>query len=207
MTRRDRLRRVVLLCVHFSRNLAYYRAGHDRLTNASPSFWITIDGNFLDMAVMEWCKLFGDQKGRHSWVKVVTDRSRFEAELLSHLGISPRELEGYVNEMRIYRNKFLAHLDDLPVMDIPFLDRARAALISITITLCSVRPQPLISTACRPTWRSTMTTALPKRRRFMVAAVLDANSSSSPPPSRPRRRVAVRRRAVLVVAKGERPHP
>ena len=128
MTRRDRLRRVVLLCAHFSRNLAYYRAGHDRLTNASPSFWITIDGNFLDMAVMEWCKLFGDQKGRHSWVKVVTDPSRFEAELLSHLGISPRELEGYVNEMRIYRNKFLAHLDDLPVMDIPFLDRARALL-------------------------------------------------------------------------------
>ena len=127
MTRRDRLRRVVLLCVHFSRNLAYYRAGHDRLTNASPSFWITIDGNFLDMAVMEWCKLFGDQKGRHSWVKVVTDPSRFEAELLSHLGIGPRELEGDVNEMRIYRNKFLAHLDDLPVMDIPFLDRARAA--------------------------------------------------------------------------------
>ena len=128
MTRRDRLRRVVLLCVHFSRNLAYYRAGHDRLTNASPSFWITIDGNFLDMAVMEWCKLFGDQKGRHSWVKVVTDPSRFEAELLSHLGIGPRELEGDVNEMRIYRNKFLAHLDDLPVMDIPFLDRARAAV-------------------------------------------------------------------------------
>ena len=27
-----------------------------------------------------------------------------------------------------YRDKFLAHLDDLPVMDIPLLDRARTAV-------------------------------------------------------------------------------
>jgi hypothetical protein len=128
VTRRDRLRRVVLLCAHFSRNLAYYRAGHDRLTRASPSFWITIDGNFLDMAVMEWCKLFGDRNGKHFWAKVVTDPSRFETELLSHLGISHLELEGYVNKMRNYRNKFLAHLDDRLVMEIPFLDRARGAV-------------------------------------------------------------------------------
>jgi hypothetical protein len=128
VTKRDRLRRVVLLCAHFSRNLAYYRAGHDRLTNASPSFWITIDANFLDMAVMEWCKLLGDQKGKHFWAKVVTDSSRFKAELLSHLGSSPGELAGYINEMRAYRDQFLAHLDDLPEMEIPFLDRARAAV-------------------------------------------------------------------------------
>jgi hypothetical protein len=127
VTKRDRLRRVVLLCAHFSRNLAYYRAGHDRLTNASSSFWITIDANFLDAAVLEWCKLLGDPKGKHFWAEVVTDPSRFEAKLLSHLGIRPGELAGYV-KMRAYRDQFLAHLDDLSEMEIPFLDRARAAV-------------------------------------------------------------------------------
>ena len=128
VTRRDRLRRVVLLCVHFTRNLAYHRVGSGRITEASPEFCITIFGNFIDMAVMEWCKLFGDRKSKHSWAKVLTDPSRFEAELLSHLGISPSELEGYVDEIRKYRDKWVAHLDDLHRTDIPSLERARAAV-------------------------------------------------------------------------------
>jgi hypothetical protein len=128
MKRRDRLRRVVLLCVHFARNVAYYRAGHGRLANTSPPFWITIDGNFLDTAVMEWCKLFGDSKDKHAWAKVVTDAAEFKATLLGHLGITDAEFATYVKEMRGYRDKFLAHLDDLLVMNIPHLDRAFAAV-------------------------------------------------------------------------------
>ena len=30
------VQRRVLLCTHFARNMAYYRAGHHRLTKASP---------------------------------------------------------------------------------------------------------------------------------------------------------------------------
>jgi hypothetical protein len=80
------------------------------------------------MAVIEWCKLFGDRRGEHGWAKVVTDAPLFDAELLSHLGIGADELAKYVKEMRAYRDKFLAHLDDLPIMNIPFLDRAQAAV-------------------------------------------------------------------------------
>ena len=111
------MRRVVLLCVHFSRNLAYYRAGHGRLTSGSPPFWRTIDGNFLDMAVLEWCKLLGDRTGKHSWAMVVTDRSGFEAGLLAHLRSSEGEFASYIDEIRGYRDKFLAHLDELAVME------------------------------------------------------------------------------------------
>jgi hypothetical protein len=128
LTRRDRLRRVVLLCAHFARNLAYYRAGHSRLTKTSSQFWITANANFIDMAVIEWCKLLGDRKGKHSWANVVTDSSRFESALLAHLSTTPEELAAYVHDVRTYRDKFLAHLDDLNVMDIPFLDRAQAAV-------------------------------------------------------------------------------
>ena len=119
---------MVLLCAHCARNLAYYRAGHTRLANNSPPFWLTVDGNFLDMAVLEWCKLLGDRKGNHFWATVVADPARFKTDLLGELRISEPELDRYVDEMRRYRNKFLAHLDDLAVMDIPLLDQAYAAV-------------------------------------------------------------------------------
>jgi hypothetical protein len=128
LTKRDRLRRVVLLCAHFTRNTAYYRAGHDRLTKGSPEFCITIDGNFIDVAVVEWCKLFGDRSGKHFWAKVVSQPLRFELEMLSHVGMTASEFAAYVSKVRRYRDKFVAHLDDLAVMDIPFLDTARAAV-------------------------------------------------------------------------------
>jgi hypothetical protein len=128
LTRKDRLRRVVIVCAHFSRNLAYYRAGHSALPKVSPQFWITLDGNFIDIAILEWCKLFADKNGKHSWTKVVTDSARFERELLHRLSVTSAEFSHYVVEMRVYRDKFLAHLDDLPVMNIPFLDRAYSAV-------------------------------------------------------------------------------
>ena len=118
----------MLLCSHFARNLAYYRAGHARLTKSSPQFWISIDGNFIDIAVIEWCKLLGDRKGRHFWANVVGDPSRFEAAMLNHLGMKASQLSTYVEEVQKYRDKFLAHLDDLTIMDIPFLDTAHAAV-------------------------------------------------------------------------------
>jgi hypothetical protein len=128
-TKRERLRRVVLLCCHFARNLAYYRTGHDRLSGGSYSqILATIDGNFLDMGVIEWCKLLGDKKGRHFWGNVVSDHQAFEADLLKHLGQTSDQFASYVEEMREYRDKFLAHLDDGHVMNIPNLDRAKAAV-------------------------------------------------------------------------------
>jgi hypothetical protein len=108
--------------------MAYYRAGHQRLNKASPEFWITVDGNFIDMAVIEWFKLFGDRNGKHYWAKVITDRSRFETQMLHHLGMTLAEFAAYIDEMRRYRDKFIAHLDDLKVMEIPFLDRAWSAV-------------------------------------------------------------------------------
>lgn len=83
---------------------------------------------------MEWCKLFGDRKGSHCWAKVVTDSSRFKAELLRHLGINTDGFADYVSEMRMYRDKFLAHLDDLHVMDVPFLAGHSRGSTSITDT-------------------------------------------------------------------------
>jgi hypothetical protein len=129
LIKRERLRRVVLLCCHFMRNLAYYRVGHPGEPRPTDTeFWLTVNGNFIDQCVLEWCKLFGDPKGEHAWPNIVTDPATFEAALLSQLSVSAVDFEAYRIGMREYRDKFVAHLDSERVMNIPNLDTAKASV-------------------------------------------------------------------------------
>ena len=134
MTRRERLRRVVILCASFARNVAYFRAGQSQTGSAArtPSkprsaFWTQISANFLDIAVLEWCKLLGDEKDKHFWRNVVTDPPAFEASLLAHLEMTASDFVDLAKKMRRYRDKFVAHLDSDAKMDIPLLTAALAA--------------------------------------------------------------------------------
>jgi hypothetical protein len=136
VSRRDRLRRVVILCRNFALNLAYYRVGrrpeHLPLQNypqhAGARFWRAVSGNCIDNCVLEWCKLFADPKGKHHWSKIVSDSARFETQLLHHLGIDEAAFQKEIGVMRQYRDKFIAHLDSDEVMNIPALDIAKKAV-------------------------------------------------------------------------------
>jgi hypothetical protein len=120
MNRRDRLRRTGILCLHCLRNLAYLRAAHDaRHQWAAQQFWQTAHNNFLDIGVLEWCKLFGDNKAKHHWRKVVTDQDVFLQRMLDHLRLTTEMFSAYIAEMRTYRDKFVAHLDEENRMNIP----------------------------------------------------------------------------------------
>ncbi len=48
--------------------------------------------------------------------------------MLKHIGETEEQFESYVKEIRHYRDKFLAHLDDDLVMQIPMLDSAKLAV-------------------------------------------------------------------------------
>ena len=129
MTRRQRLRRVALLCLHFLRNLAFYKAGyHGRAPKRKTQFWVSANANFLDHCVLEFCKLYGEPSGRHYWQKVVTDQAAFQAGLLVALRITSNQLDAYIDDMRTYRDKFIAHLDLDEVMHIPYLRKGRKAV-------------------------------------------------------------------------------
>jgi hypothetical protein len=135
LTRSERLRRVIILCCNFARNLAYYRVGQSEplksLLNeahSEASFWRQASANFIDMCVLEWCKLFGDKNGKHHWSSVVSDRASFEAGLLAQLKMDVTAFQLQVDAMRLYRDKFVAHRDSLHVMDIPMLDMAQASV-------------------------------------------------------------------------------
>jgi len=71
---------------------------------------VNVNGNFLDICVLEWCKLFGDPCGKHYWGKIISDRMGFFQGLLNELKMSESEFNAYVTEMRAYRDKYVAHL-------------------------------------------------------------------------------------------------
>ena len=88
------------------------------------NFWRRANSNFLDIAVLEWCKVFGKEKEKHYALKVITNPDHFSAELLAKLAISQAEFDIYRNAMLALRDRFIAHLDDDKVMGIPKLDIA-----------------------------------------------------------------------------------
>lgn len=131
MDRQERLGRVALLCCHFMRNLAYYRAGWDggRFAIPASEFNKTVDGNFIDICVLEWCKLFGEHKEPHHWKNVVKNKAVFKSGLLNCLGTDGKGLDDYWNAVRTYRDEFVAHLDSAETMHIPEMDWAYKSVL------------------------------------------------------------------------------
>ena len=125
MNRRTRLRRTGILCLHFMRNVAFYRAWTAlSAARRKEQFWRTANGNFIDMAVLDWCKLFGDKNAKHHWSKSVTDHTAFLHGLHTRILVNAVAFEEYRLQVRTYRDKFVAHLDELHTMDIPNLQPA-----------------------------------------------------------------------------------
>lgn len=127
----------MILCQSVARNLAYYRIGcreeykhiSDHLKNPkSANFWKVANANFLDICVLEWCKLFADKEGKHYWGKIVAEPVGFKSALLHYLGVDETALAKEIKIMVRYRDKFIAHLDSDYVMDLPKLDIPKKAV-------------------------------------------------------------------------------
>jgi hypothetical protein len=136
----ERRRRVVQLCCSFLRNLAFHRAGLDievqnKLLDArhpQAAFWREVHENFFDMCVLDWGKLFADGKkgnwGKHHWRRVVENPDRFEADLYATLGVRPTEFAALITNIKHYRDKFVAHLDEERTMLLPALEVAKKSI-------------------------------------------------------------------------------
>jgi hypothetical protein len=125
---RERTRRTVILCGHCLRNIAFYRAGwRNYKPRITRQFWISANGSAMDLALLEWCKLFADWKGKHHWSKTVTDKNGFTSGLYSRLRMTEAQFADYVETMKRPRDKFIAHLDEDAMMKLPRLRPARAS--------------------------------------------------------------------------------
>jgi len=126
MSENKRVRGIAILSNNCLRNIAFYRAGwkHGR-PRVEEQFWINASGNFIDIALLEWSKLFADKKGKHHWSKLPNVPASFLADMCTYLDVSSQEFDAYVDEVRAYRDKFIAHLDEERIMHIPKLRPAR----------------------------------------------------------------------------------
>ncbi len=93
--------------------------------NPTLNFWRLIYGNLLDVAVLEWCKLFGANSEPTHWKRVVSDHDAFRQALLAALGIDQPTWVAYWEEMKAYRNALVAHhVGGTTVTRYPSLDLA-----------------------------------------------------------------------------------
>lgn len=126
MTRRKALTAHLFRLVHISRSALMKRA----LTAVDPdphlNFWRLIHGNQLDIAVLEWCKVFGSDSEATHWKKIVpvAEHGNFRNDLLASLALTPASWTSYWKEMKEYRDNLAAHHNELnkienyPVLDI-----------------------------------------------------------------------------------------
>jgi hypothetical protein len=155
---RSRLRYALILCESFVRNLAYYRAARsedgrallDERSDQAP-FWLQVHGNFLDQCVLDWCKLFAEERdGEHHWHQLVQDRDDFRQSLLRYLGVRREQYDCYVQKMRFYRDKFVAHLDQEEWMPFPHFDLAHASVTHLHQRIVTVQGLDLRGLANTP---------------------------------------------------------
>ena len=147
---------MALLCCAFARNVAFYRAGwadeaQSLLStyHSKASFWRQVNGNFFDMAVLDWCKLFGDQKetprkrlGKHHWRRVVSDPKGFEARLLAQLETDAERFAALITKMRDYRDTFVAHLGNGLTVNRPEFEAARVAVTCYYRHIVEIEAEP-----------------------------------------------------------------
>ncbi len=101
-------------------NLACYSAGwkvenSQRQLINNNDFWKRANGNFLDMATIEWCKLFLDKNKNKSdfaecnWKNIFKNHDEWRSDLLTNMSISLGDFEKAGKSILDYRNKYLAH--------------------------------------------------------------------------------------------------
>lgn len=91
------------------RNVAYHRSLLKQKDNFEQNYWILIFNNFLEIAVLEWCKVFGSNTDTTHWTNHINDEAGFRSNLLKRLNLTQPEWDNYWQEMKNYRDKVVAH--------------------------------------------------------------------------------------------------
>jgi hypothetical protein len=151
----ERRRRAELLCCDTLLNIVYFRVGFEMHGQSNDPVLISILTNFMHMAYLDWCKLFGDAGGiqrkrmqQHSWRRIVRNASEFEVGLLETLSIGREQFEVLRLAVRTHRDTFVAHRDNSSSFVLPQLEHLK---VSAAYYLDHLHPavQPLAELYCR----------------------------------------------------------
>jgi hypothetical protein len=108
--RKQHLLAVVEIIASLVRTIQLRRTLYSVSPKPSLVFWRVIYNNLTDMAVLEWCKLFGSDDAQNQpvhWKNIASDPETFRKELFASLGI----YESKWQEMKRYRDLSVAHHD------------------------------------------------------------------------------------------------
>jgi hypothetical protein len=114
MMDRKRLSDAVEVLANLVRNIHLRRELSAVCAEPQLNFWRVIYCDLTDIAVLEWCKLFGDDDEEHQpihWKNVVSDQVQFRNDLFSGLRIYESKWRSYWGEMKRYRDQTVAHHD------------------------------------------------------------------------------------------------
>lgn len=134
MATQDQLTGALGVVVNLTRSVALKRALSAVDPDPALNFWRVLHGNLLDMATLEWCKLFGSDDEDHQqvhWKNVFDDEAGFRTGLLAHVGADQTEWTAYWQQLKSYRDQHVAHLDfsKRDVTHFPDLDQALASAV------------------------------------------------------------------------------
>ena len=127
MSRRKDLQVHLFRLVHLARSAHLKRALSKLDPDPALNFWRVILGNHLDISFLEWCKIFGSDTEATHWKHIVpaAEHERFRQDLLAAIGLTADEWAAYWSTMTDYRNKQVAHYEELPLgSNYPALDHA-----------------------------------------------------------------------------------
>ncbi len=117
MIARNKIILIAKLSLHCISNIACYRAGWDETSNPKKlrnniDFWTRANSNFLDVATLNWCILFADQKGKHHWLKAFKTKDNLVNGLYQSIAMTESAFNDELLKVKRYRDKYLAHLDN-----------------------------------------------------------------------------------------------
>jgi hypothetical protein len=95
--------------LYVARNAACHRALSKYKDELNQVYWKLIWTNFFDIAILEWCKIFGSKREKTHWEKLVDDPVSFYQGLLNALEIDKTDWESYQKDLKKYRDTFIAH--------------------------------------------------------------------------------------------------
>jgi len=108
--------------IYVIRNIAKYRSLAKFKDNFNQNYWILIYNNFFDVAVLEWCKVFGTDSEPTHWKTIVQDHETFRNGLLNSIGLNEQGWNTFWQSVNSYRNNIIAHFRRIPGLSYPSLD-------------------------------------------------------------------------------------
>lgn len=137
MTRSNDLTAHLFRLAHLARSAVMKRVLTEVDPNPHLNFWRLINGNQLDIAILEWCKVFGSDIEPTHWKKVVpfANHDKFRNDLFTSIVVAPDAWNDYWKELKAYRDNLVAHHIGLNrVATYPVLDLALKSSFSTTAT-------------------------------------------------------------------------